>query len=122
MMNIGHKIVNLKIGDTIIINEWQHRFTVCGVSEKHVLAVSPKSNEYTIIPKEPTFNSYNSIPAGSFVCGADFWIFGYAGGYHFDDPAWISEYLTSLSIGETEVSVRHREQIRRILVNEEIHE
>lgn len=104
----------IEIGDLIRINDWDTYYTVCGISDNYILA--HHEVEYTIILRWPTTFSYNGIPAGSYVCAPDFWIFGYHGGYRFCDPAWVKEYMQSLEGGETEMSVRNRAQIARIEV------
>ena len=104
-------IKSLKIGDRLRINHWMNLFTVCGVSDNFVLANCFESEEYTIIPKKPVDYCYNGIPIGSFVCSPDNLIFGYAGGYHFDNPDWIEKYLSELETGELEISQRRREMI-----------
>lgn len=109
-------IKSLQVGDRLHINSWANIFTVCGVSENFVLANCFDSEEYTIIPKKPANFYYNGIPAGSFVCSPDNLVFGYAGGYHFDDPEWINEYLSDLEKGEVEISIRRRERILSLKV------
>lgn len=99
----------------IHINDWQTDFIVCGVTKNFVLA-NDAEQHYTIIPKMPEKYAYNGIPAGSYVCSPDFWIFGYAGGYYFDDPEWVRKYLADLESGHTEISRRKREKIDRIEV------
>lgn len=103
----------LKIGGTIVINNWEQPMKVCAVSDHFVLAYNEK-DEYTIISKEPVEHQYNGIMPGAIVCAADWWTFGYADGYRFDDPAWVEEYMRSLESGETKMSMRHREEIRSL--------
>lgn len=104
----------IEIGDLIRINDWDTYYTVCGTSDNYILA--HHGDEYTIILRWPTTFSYNGIPAGAYVCAPDFWTLGYHGGYDFDNPTWVKEYMQSLEGGETEMSVRHRAQIARIEV------
>lgn len=108
-MSIGNKIMNLQIGDKIFINDWEQPFIVCGVSDNYVLAYC--GQEYTIIAKRPTDYQYNGIMPGAYVCSPDNLIFGYIGGYHFDDPKWVEQYLGDLESGEIEISVRNRAEI-----------
>ena len=100
----------LKVGDAIVINDWEQPMKVCAVSEHFVLAYNENS-EYAIISKEPVEHLYNGITPGAIVCAADWWLFGYKGGYRFNDPAWAEEYMRSLESGETEMSMRRREEI-----------
>ncbi len=118
MKNRAEKIIGtiagLKIGDTVKVSiagdemctGWEDRFQVCGVSEHYVLAFH--DDEYTIIHKLPTEYQRNGIPKGACVCAPDNLIFGYAGGYHFSNPAWVEQYLEDLETGAIEPSVRRR--------------
>lgn len=107
-------VARLKIGDTVKVSVagdemcagWEDQFQVCGVSEHYVLAFH--DDEYTIIHKLPTEYQRNGIPKGACVCAPDNLIFGYAGGYHFTDPAWVKQYLEDLGTGAIEPSVRRR--------------
>ena len=114
----------IAVGDDLQINEWPHRFIVAAVSPGFILA--HRGTEYTIIQRKPTdFGPYNGIPEGAIVCGADWWIFGWAPEnpvgcawdprwYNFDNPAWCAAYMTDLESGRTEVSMRKREMIHSI--------
>lgn len=108
-MNIGNKIMQLRVGDKIRVNGWSEAFTVCGVSENYVLAHC--GQEYTIISKQPIKYQYNGIMPGAYVCAPDYLIFGYMGGYHFTDAEWVKQYLGDLESGEIEPSRRRRAQI-----------
>lgn len=99
----------LRVGDKVRINDWEEFFTVCGVSDNYVLA--HKGDEYTIIAKNPTRYAYNGIPWGAYVCGPDYFTFGYPGGYSFADATWVSKYLADLEHGSIEMSTRNRAQI-----------
>lgn len=112
---IGETVTGLKTGDVITINDWKTPMRVCGVSDGYVLAHA--GDEYTIIMRQPTHLQYKGIPSGAFVCGPDWWTFGWGiDPYRFDDPAWVEKYLASLESGETEVSMRNRAEIRKITV------
>lgn len=106
----------LRVGHRILINDWKDEFTVCGVSQNFVLAYQPTSREYTIIQKSPTSFLRNGIREGSFICAADWWIFGWYDGYEFENPSWVERYLASLESEETQLSMRKREQINRISI------
>ncbi len=108
-MKIVNKIMRLQIGDKLRVNDWDESFTVCGVSEIYVLAHS--GQEYTIISKHPTNYQYNGIMAGAYVCAPDYLIFGYAGGYHFDNAEWVERYLNELEDGIIEMSIRRQAEI-----------
>lgn len=115
-MRIGYEtsileivIKTLHVGDKIRINDWAEAFTVCGVSKNYVLA--HYGQEYTIIAKRPTDYQYNGIMPGAYVCGPDNLIFGFGGGYHFDDEEWVKQYLADLESREIEMSLRNRAQI-----------
>lgn len=108
-MNIGNKIMQLQTGDKIRVNDWDELFTVCGVSENYVLAHA--GEEYTIIGKKPTREFYNGIPYGAYVCGPDYFVFGYPPGYDFEDEKWVKKYLNELDRGSIEMSVKRRAQI-----------
>lgn len=103
---------SLEVGDSVRINNRRTYFTVCGISPNFILA--HRGQEYTIIMRYPTKYSYNGIPAGSYVCAPDFWVWGYYDGYRFDDPLWVKEYLQSLESGETEMSLRNRLHITQL--------
>lgn len=109
----------LKAGDAIVINDWERPMKVCAVSDRYALAYN-ENDEYTIISKEPVEHQYNGIMPGAIVCAADWWTFGYKDGYRFNDPAWVKEYMRSLESGETETSMRHREEIRSLRVFETV--
>lgn len=115
-MTLEDGIHALKVGSHIFINDWGDEYIVCGVSENFVVAHHPATSEYTIIPKNPAEYTYNGIPAGSFVCSPDHWVFGYMGGYHFDNPEWVEKYLGDLESGHTEISRRNRAQIVRLYI------
>lgn len=108
-MNIKRKIMQLQTGDKIRVNDWDEIFTVCGVSENFVLA--HHRQQYTIIGKRPADYPYNGIPVGAYVCSPDNLVFGFPGGYHFKDAAWVQEYLNELESGKLEMSLRNRAQI-----------
>ena len=113
---IMNTVLSLKIGDRIRINNWDLLYmVVCGVSEHFILAHN-ENKEYTIIAKEPAEYSYRGIFAGDIYCGADWWTLGYPGGYEFDHPAWVDEYMQSLESEETEMSWRSREAVRLLEV------
>lgn len=104
-------------GDHIRVNDWNDSYTVRGVSPHYVVADYQADTEYplyTILAKEPTEIPRNGIPAGAMVCGPDSWVFGYWGGYNFEQPNVIAAYLESLESGETEISLRHRAEITHI--------
>lgn len=111
-MKIVNKIMRLQVGDKIRVNDWEEIFTVCGVSENYVLAHS--GQEYTIISKHPTNYQYNGIMTGAYVCAPDSLIFGYAGGYHFDNAEWVEIYLNELESGKIEMSIRRRAEIHSL--------
>ena len=104
----------LQPGDKIRVNDWNDTYTVRGVSHRFVVADYKADTEYplyTILGKEPTTIPRSGIPSGAMVCGPDSWVFGYWGGYNFEQPDVIAEYPESLESGETEISVRHRAEI-----------
>lgn len=107
----------LKPGDRILVNDWNDAYTVRGVSQHYVVADFKADTEYplyTILGKEPATIRHNGIPAGAMVCGPDSWVFGYWGGYNFDQPDVMAAYLDSLESGETKMSLRHRAEIVNI--------
>ena len=108
-MSIGSKIMHLQVGDEIRINNWTEPFTVCGVSESYVLAHC--GQEFTVIGKKPTREFRNGIPYVAYVCGPDYFDFGYPGGYDFENEEWVSKYLGEFDRGSIEMSVKHRAQI-----------
>lgn len=116
---------SIMVGDELQINYWENRFTVCAVSDGFILA--NHDVEYTIVQRKPTdFGPYNGIPEGSIVCGADWWIFGWAPEepfegddftrYEFDNPEWCKHYMADLESGRTEVSMRRREMVHSLSV------
>ena len=122
------RIVNadIRTGDELQINNWGDRFTVCAVSPSYILA-NHGMEEYTIIQRKPTdYGPYNGIPKGAIVCGPDWWTFGWLpenpddydgdGQYDFYNPDWCQHYMADLESGRTEVSLRRRERIERLLV------
>ena len=120
MEEIAKAIAGLKVGDTVSIRVagdemsegWEEHFQICGVSDHYALAFHDET--YTIIHKEPTEYPRNGIPKGMYVCAPDYLLFGYAGGYHFDDPAWVKQYLQELEVGVIEPSVRKRGWITKL--------
>ena len=102
----------IRIADDEFYGGWEESFVVCGVSEHYILAFHDE--EYTIINKLPTEYQYNGIPKGSCVCAPDNLIFGYAEGYHFDDPEWVKRYMEELETGSIEPSIRRRGRITKL--------
>lgn len=102
---LGSIINSIKIGDKLSINDWNAKYTVCGISEHYILA--HYGRHYTIISRKPIDSigyNYNGVRHGDYVCAPDWWIFGYMNGYYFTDEEWVKEYMTSLETGETEQS------------------
>ena len=110
-IEILDQVQRLKVGDTIQINAWDEPMTVRGVSERFVVADDNAHKNFTIIGKEPVEYSWGGIERGAIVCAGDWWVFGYLDGYHFENPAWVKEYLESLESGETEMSGRNRTEV-----------
>ena len=104
----------LEVGDEIRINDWDDFFTVCGISEDHILIYH--GEEYSIIQRAPLDRAYNGIPAGSYICAPDYLVFGYYEGYHFTDPDWCERYLKALKKKTLFMSVRKRAQITSVQV------
>ena len=95
-------IHEIKIGDKLSINDWNAKYTVCGVSQRFILA--HYGQHYTIIDKTPFPYTFNAVREGDIRCAPDWWLFGYVNGYYFTNEEWVKEYLTSLETGETELS------------------
>ena len=106
--DIRDTLVALRVGDRVVFNDRRAKFTVCGISPHFVLAHYGQT--YTIFSKEPFTGvvMHNNIHTGDFFCGPDWWVFGYALGYHFTDREWVSTYLSDLESGDTEISMRKR--------------
>lgn len=98
------KINNLSIGDKLSINDWNAKYTVCGISQRFVLA--HYGNHYTIISRIPAPEgyNYNGVRGGDIYCAPDWWIFGYVDGYDFRNKAWVDKYMADLENGDTEMS------------------
>ena len=111
----------IMVGDELQINEWDNHFKVCAMSERFFLAHHGEM-EYTIIQRTPTdFGPFNGIPAGSIICGPDWWSLGWlpekdfdrddGSQYQFSNPEWCKLYMADLESGRTEVSMRNRAMI-----------
>ena len=95
--------------DEILINNERPWFTVCGVSKNFIIA--NHGSMYTIVQRFPTQYPTEDIPDGSYICGPDDTVFGYCGGYCFNDPDWVDEYLDDLETGTVQISMMHRAPI-----------
>lgn len=99
---------SLRLGDKLAINDWNAKYTVCGISPNYVLA--HYGQHYTIIAKNPTTREYNfnGVRGDEIRCAPDWWIFGWMSnkwnGYEFTNEEWVKDYLISLETGETEMS------------------
>ena len=94
---------SLTLGDKLIINDWRAKYTVCGISQRFVLA--HYGQHYTIISRIPWDRGmWNGVRDGDIYCAPDWWIFGYVEGYDFTSEAWVKKYLEALETGETEMS------------------
>lgn len=97
------EVVNsLKLGDKLSINDWNAKYTVCGISQRFVLA--HYGQHYTIISRFPSPFTHNAIRKGDVVCAPDWFLFGYSGGYDFTNPNWVTQYMIDLESGVTEQS------------------
>lgn len=102
MEQIIETLKQLKIGDKLAINDWKAQYTVCGISQRFVLA--HYGQHYTIIDKQPFPYTHNAVRKGDIRCGPDWWIFGYVDGYDFTNKDWVEKYMIDLETGNTELS------------------
>ena len=112
-MNVAEILQTIKLGDKLAINDWKARYTVCGISERYILA--HYGQHYTIIDRKPFPYDFNGVRAGDIRCAPDWWIFGFMddiwSGYHFTDEKWVHDYMASLERGDTELSQKRHAPI-----------
>lgn len=102
---IAQTLKDLQIGQMVQINNWDMPMQVVGISNKYVLVYDPVvrsesgGHEYSILRKIPDVND-------TCWCAPDDWIFGYFGGYHFNDTNWVKTYLSDLENGRCRMSRR----------------
>jgi len=99
----------VKVGDLVKCNDWTVPYRVKGVSEHYFVMTRKQfgATYYSICEKKPWPGiRHNAMTGGMFHIGPDHWIFGWIGGYDFDDQENMAEYLNSLEAGETAISER----------------
>lgn len=99
----------VKVGDLVKFNDWKVPYRVKGVSEHYFVAARKMFGQvaYTICEKKPWPGiRYNAMTGGMFHIGPDDWIFGWVGGYNFDDKNNMTKYLKWLEKGKTHISER----------------
>lgn len=103
-LEIIETLDSIKLGDKLSINDWNAKYTVCGISQNYILA--HYGQHYTIIQRYPMPKNYcyNGVRDGDIRCGPDWWIFGYVDGYDFTNEDWVMKYMSDLETGYTEMS------------------
>ena len=97
------RVVNsLRLGDKIVVNDWHAKYTVCGTSQRYVLA--HYGQHYTILSRFLSEFTHNAIRKGEVICAPDWFIFGYPHGYDFTNPDWVAQYMADLESGDTQQS------------------
>ena len=100
---------SVQVGDLIKCNDWTTPLRVKGVSENYFVMARKMfgGTNYSICEKKPWDGTqYNAFRCGMFHIGTDNSIFGWSGGYDFDDEANVKEYLEALESGDIELSLR----------------
>ena len=100
---------SVKVGDLVKCNDWKVPFRVKGVSENYFVMARKTfgQTDYSICEKKPWPGiRHNAMTGGMFHISTDDWIFGWSGGYDFDDQQNMAAYLASLEKGETCISER----------------
>lgn len=109
----------VQVGDLVKCNDWNVPYHVKGVSENYFVMTRKQFGQtyYSICEKKPWPGvRHNAMTGGMFHIGPDHWIFGWSGGYDFDNEANVEEYLQSLESGETAISERRGCPLTRIAV------
>ena len=99
----------VQVDDLVKCNDWKVPYRVKGVSENYFVMTRKQFGKvwYSVCEKKPWDGiRYNSMVGGMFHIGTDNSVFGWSGGYTFDDPALAQEYLQAFENGEMELSMR----------------
>lgn len=91
-------LAQIKVGDTVGVNDWKRNMTVRGVSENFII-MNDTAGEYTILPKEPADISHNAVSKGQWYTAPDDLILDFEGGYDWIEAKVANEYLTRLENG-----------------------
>lgn len=100
---------SVQVGDLVKCNDWTVPYRVKGVSENYFVMARKMFGQtsYSICEKKPWPGiKYNAMTGGMFHIGPDNMVFGWIGGYDFDDEANTAEYLEALESGELAISER----------------
>lgn len=99
----------IKVGDLVKVNHWKRALRVKAVSENYFLMATKAFGKtiYSVCEKTRWIGVRHNAMAGSmFHVGQDSWIFGWSGGYDFDNPETAAKYLRSFEDGESKLSPR----------------
>ena len=106
---------SVQVGDLIKCNDWDTPLRVKGVSENYF--VMSNGEEYSICEKKQWDGTiYNAFRGGMFHISTDNLIFGWSGGYGFDDEANMKKYLDALENGDIGLSLRSGCPLERIAI------
>ena len=106
---------SVQVGDLIECNDWDTPLRVKGVSENYF--VMSNGEEYSICEKKQWDGIiYNAFRGGMFHISTDNLIFGWSGGYDFDDEANVKGYLEALENGNIALSLRRGCPLEKIAI------
>jgi len=104
-----------QVGDLIRINDWENPLLVKGVSENYF--IMSDGVEYSICEKKQWEGiRYNAMIGGMFHISTDNLIFGWSGGYDFDDDVNVKKYLDALECGDIGISLRSACPVRSMSI------
>lgn len=110
---------SVQVSDLVKCNDWKVSIRVKGVSENYFVMARKAfgKTQYSICEKKPWPGiRHNEMTGGMFHIGPDNLIFGWFGGYDFDDEANVKDYLQALEKGEIAISQRRGCPITRIVI------
>ena len=99
----------VQVGDLVKINDWKAPYRCKGVSENYFVVTRNAFGNvyYSICEKNPWPGiKHNAMTGGMFHISTDDLVFGWSGGYNFDDQDNMREYLQALEAGEIGLSER----------------
>lgn len=110
------------VGDLVKVNDWKKPLRVKAVSENYFVMATKAFGKtiYSVCEKKRWDGiMYSAMRGGMFHVGRDSWIFGWLGGYDFDNPKTANKYLQSFERGKSELSPRSAIPIYEIHIKRE---
>lgn len=108
--NVSKDVLDsVQVGDLVKFNDWKIAHRVKGVSDNYFVTARNAFGQtlYSVCEKKPWPGiRYNAMVGGMFHIGPDNMIFGWTGGYDFDDADNTSKYLEAFESGKIELSMR----------------